>query len=815
MRALLRDLRFALRMLAKSPGTTLVAILTLALAIGANTSIFSAVNAALLRPLPYPEPDQLLMVLETLPDVEKMAVPYPNYLDYKAENTTFSSLAAMGVHTMTVTGKGNPEGLLVEMYSHDMLPTFGVKPALGRNFLPGEDAPNGPRAVILKHGYWTRRYAADPEIVGQTITLDGSPWTIVGVTPPDFKSLFPTSELLIPLGTRAGEDSFRDRAARPEIYLIGRTKPGVTEAEARTDLLAIGEGLAARYPADYGNSRPFVNSLNDELAQPQRGEMLLLLGAVICVLLIAAVNVANLMLERAMARQQEMQIRAALGSGRWRLIRQLLVESVLLALLGAGLGLLLALWGVDLLTAVRPAAFGSMRGPITIDAVVLGYTLAVALGTGLLFGLVPALHASRQNLAQALKEADHHASAGSKHLRVRNLLVVGEVALALVLLVAAVLAVRGLARLQTVDPGFDMDHVMFAGISAAPVPGAPPAVAMQFWDQVKTNIEAIPGIESVGWSAAMPLLTDQIEQFLPPGAERSPENMRSAATYLVSPGFIETLKIPVLAGRTFGPQDVAGTTPGIIIDKELADAFFPGQDPVGQRLGDKLSGLPSVEIIGVVGHVKQYGFEGQEKTPYQTYYAFAQLPEASQRQVRIIFMHLVIRHEGEMEAYVEQVRSAVATADPMQPVLTISPFSAHANHWLHIWRYVATLLSAFAGLALVLAAIGLYAVMGNTVVHRTHELGVRMALGAPPRGVIQLVVRQGMALVGAGVVVGAIGALGLSRAMATVLPGTIDATDPSTFLGVTLVLVVVGLVATYIPARSATRIDPMVALRHE
>lgn len=815
MLALFRDVRFALRMLARSPGTTLVAIFTLALAIGANTAIFSAVNAALLRPLPYPDPDSLLIVLETRPDVERMAVPYLNYLDYKAENTTFSALAATGVHSTTITGKGNPEGALIEMYSHDMLTTFGVEPVLGRNFLPEEDAPNGPKAVILKHASWTRRYAADPAVVGTTIVLDGSPWTVVGVMPPDFRTLFPTSELLIPLGARAAEDTFRDRAARPEIHLIGRMKPGVTEAEARADLLAIGEGLATRYPAEYGNSRPLVVSLSDEIAQPLRGEMLLLLGAVICVLLIAAVNVANLMLERATARQKEMQIRAALGSGRLRLIRQLLVESLLLALVGAGLGLLLALWGVDLLTAVRPPTYGSMRGPISIDAMVLGYTLAVALGTGLLFGLVPALHASRQDLAQAMKDVDHHASAGGKHLRVRNLLVVGEVALALVLLVAAVVSVRGLARLQVADPGFDMDHVLFGGISAAPVPDAPPAASMQFWDQVKANIEAIPGVVSAGWSPAAPLLTDQVEQFLPPGAEPTPENMRSAATYLVSPGFIETLRIPVLAGRTFGPQDVAGTTPGILIDEELADAFFPGQDPVGQRLGDKLSGLPSVEIIGVVGHVKQYGLDGPEKTPYQMYYAFAQLPEASQRQVRIIFMHLVIRYEGEMAAHVEPVRTAVAQANPTQPLFMIMPYADLTAAAILGKRYVAALLSAFAGLALILATIGLYAVMGNTVTQRTRELGVRMALGAQPRAVVRLVVRQGMTLVGAGVVVGAVGALGLTRALSTLLPGQIDATDAWTILAVALVLVVVGLAATYIPARRATRIDPMVALRRE
>jgi len=813
MLALASDLRFALRMLAKSPRTTLVAIFTLALAIGLNTAIFSAVHTALLRPLVYPDPEELVIVLETQPDVERMAVPYPNYLDYKAQNSTLESLAAMAVTTLTITGKGSPEQVLAELYSHDMLPTLGVEPVLGRNFLPEEDAPNGPRAVLVPHGTWTRRFAANPDIVGETLTLDGAPWTVVGVLPEGLDTLFP-SEFLIPLGSRAGDPTFVDRAARPEIYLIGRLKDGVGEAEARTDLMAIGDGLAERFPKDVGTARPVLKSLHDELAEPLRGGLFLLMAAVTFVLLIAAANVANLMLERAMTRQKEMQIRSALGSGRWRLIRQLLVESVLLSLIGAGAGLLLALWGVDFLSAVSPRSISMMRGPIAIDGVVLAYTLTVALGTGLLFGLAPALHASRQDLAQAMKESDHHASAGVEHLRARSLLVVGEVALALTLLVGAVLALRGLSRVQEIDLGFKVDDVIFAGLSATPTPDATPAEAMQFWDTSLRNIAAIPGVESAGWSTAAPLLTDQVEQFLPPGAEPIPENMRSASTYLVSPGFIETLEIPLLAGRAFGPQDVAGTPPGLVIDKAFADAFFPGEDPIGKRVDDKLSGQGSVEIIGVVGHVKHYGPDAPEKVPYQMYYAFAQLPEASQRQVRIIFIHAVVRFAGAIEDVMEPLRAAVAAANPMQPIFAVGPYSAHLDHSLMARRYTSTLLAAFAALALLLAAIGLYAVMGNVVVQRTHELGVRMALGAQPRAVVGLVVLQGMRLVAAGIAIGTLGAYGLARAVAALSPGVVDETDVASYVGVALVLAVIGLGAIYVPARRATRVDPMVALRH-
>lgn len=814
MRALARDLRFSLRMLAKSPRTTLVAIFTLALAIGLNTSIFTAVHASLLRPLPYDEPDELMVVLESQPDVERMAVPYPNYLDYKAENTTFETLGAMGLVITTVTGKGNPEQVMVETYSHDLLPALGVEPAIGRGFLPEEDAANGARVALLTHGFWARRFASDPEIVGQRLALDGVEHSIIGVLPQSYKSLFPC-ELVVPLGARADEPTFRDRAARPEIYMLGRLKDGVSEGQARADLQAIGDGLARRFPREYADTRPLLRPLQDEIAEPLRGGLLLLLAAVTCVLLIAAANVANLMLERAMTREKEMRIRAALGSGRWRLIRQLLVESVLLAMIGAGAGLLLALWGVDLIGAFGPRTLGGFGGPMTINEPVLLYTLAVAVGTGLLFGLWPALYASRQDLAQALKESDHRASPGGSHLRARGLLVVGEVALAVALLVGAVLAIRGLERVQAVDLGFDTEHLMLAGLSATPSPEAGPAEAMQFWEEARRNFLAVPGVVSAGWSATAPLVTDQIEQFWPPGVEATPENARAAVTYLVSPGFIETLKVPLLAGRTFGPQDVAGSPPGLIVDQRFADAFFPDQDPIGQRIHDKLSGLPSVEIIGVVGHVKNAGADAAEKVPYQIYYAFAQLPEASQEQVRLLFIHVVVRFTGAIDDVIEPMRAAVAAADPSQPLFAVGPYSAHVDRSLMLRRYTGALLGLFAALALVLATVGLYAVMSNVVVQRTHELGVRIALGAPPHAVVGLVVRQGLRLIVAGVVVGVIGAYGLARAVSALVPGILDATDAATYVGVALLLGAIGAAATYIPARRATRIDPMVALRHD
>lgn len=815
MRGFLDDLRFALRMLGKDRWTALVAILTLALAIGANTAIFSVVNTVLLRPLPYPHADRLLMVLESQPQVERLPVPYLNYLDYKRANRTFDALGAMNIGTMTMTGRGDPEQLLVMGYSHDLLPILGVELALGRHFLPEEDAPGAEKVTLLSYGWWKGRFGGDPEIVGQKLMFDGEAYTVVGVLPQELRLYFGGS-VLIPLGARADEPSYLDRAGRPQIHMFGRMKEGVTLAQARADLAAIGDGLAKQFPKEVGNSRPVALEMQRELTQTERPTLVLLMVAVVFVLLIAAANVANLLLERAMRRQREMGIRAALGASRWRLIRQMLVESTLLAALGGALGLLLALWGVEALVALRGVNMLDLHGPIAVDRAALAYTTLVALGTGVLFGLVPALSASRQNLAQALKDTDQHASAGAKYLRARNLLVVGEVALALMLLVGTALALQGLLRTQAVDIGYAAKGLLHAGISTTPNgPNTTPKEALQFWKQVARNVAAIPGVESVGWTPSMPMGSNTMDQFQPLGEERTPDNMRTAVSYLVSPGYIETMRIAVLAGRTFGPEDGPGAPLGIIVDKGLADAFFPGQDPIGQRLWAKTSGLDSVEIIGVVGHVKHSGLDEPEPTPYQIYYAIEQLPEDSLKQAPMIFVSVVMRVEGDMEGVAAQVRPAVSAADPAQPAWAVMPVDAMIAGTLARRKYMLVLLAVFAGLALVLAATGLYAVMANTVVQRTRELGVRLALGAQPRAIVRLVVRQGMKLVAIGLVFGVAGALWLTQALPELLGSQVSATDWPTYVAMALGLLAVGLLATFVPARRASRIDPMIALRHE
>lgn len=812
MQPLLRDLRYAARVLARSPGFALVAVLTLALGIGANTAIFSTIHAVLLRPLPYADPHELILLSETQPKFERMSVAYLNWIDYRDRNATFESMGAFRYASMNLTGKGEPERLAVRQFAHTVLPTLGVSPLHGRNFLPEEDAPRGPRAVILSHGFWTRRFAADPDIVDQTITLDGQAWTVVGVMPPEFRFYRP-GDIIIPLGAEADARNFQSRGSHPGIYVVGRLKDGVTLEQARADLLAVGDGLAAESPDGYGVTRPRLVDLHTDLSEDYRDGLLLLFGAVICVLLIAAANVANLMLARAMTRQKEMRIRAALGSGRWRLIRQLLVESALIGALGGALGLLLALWGVDLLTAARPEAIDQL-GPITIDATVLGYTLLVALATSLLFGLVPAIYASRQDLSQALKDADHHATASGRQLRIRDALIVVEVALALMLLVGAGLAMRSLMHLQSVDTGFKPDNLLTVEVALPTARYKTAAEMRRFWTELERRVAAVPGVVSVASSAGLPFAGASESSFQPLGEVRSVENTRMAVAYFVGPGYIETLGVPLLAGRTFGPQDAADTPPGLIIDQALADKFFPGVDPIGQHLQDGMSEQHTAEVVGVVGHVKHYGLAGPQPAPYQMYYAYPQLPEDAQRQI-VPNLTLIARTQVDPHSLAAQVRAAVTAIDPEQPIFAVSTMTEYIDVSLSGRRFTSTLLGVFAGLALVLAAVGLYAIMANAVTQRTHELGVRMALGARPRAVVGLVVRQGMLLVGAGVVLGTLGALGLTRLMTTLLSDEISPNDPATYVGVSMLLVIVGLLATLLPARRAVRIDPMLAMRHE
>lgn len=782
----------------------------------ANTAIFSSVHAVLLRPLPYPDADELVLGFETKPEFERLPLPYLNYLDYRAGQSSFAEFAAMSIQAMTLTGAGGsePEKLLVESYTHDFLPMLRVQPLLGRNFLPEEDSPGGPRVVLLSHDLWTRRYAADPAMLGAGITLDGAEHTVIGVMPPNYRVLFPASAY-VALGARADEPVFRDRAARTEIYAYARLKPGVGIVEARADLQAIGDELGRRFPEAVGASRPLLVPLREDLVRDIRPMLLLLLGAVACVLLIAAANIANLTLERALRRQRELGIRAALGATRWQLVRQMLVESLALAALGGGLGLLLALWSLDLVTALYPPHVTfSIVGPITIDASVLAFTAAVTLGTGVVFGLVPALLASRQDLARALKDADHHASAGGRHLRARDLLVVVEVALAMTLSVGAALATGTLIAMNRVDPGFDAPGLLSAATNLSPDRYPSSGRFMAFWTELERRVAAMPGVTAVAVSSGLPGQLGAYDVVYPMGAARTPDNSFTALLYRVGPGLVETLGIPLLGGRTCGPQDGPGTAPVIVINRALADKFFPGGDAVGQRLQDNLSKQPSLDIVGVVGPIRHDGLGAPERTPYQVYYCYRQLSlEAQSDDALGMVMHIVARTSGPPQELAPQLRAAAAELDPTSPLWGVDTLENTVRQSLDKHLFTARLLAAFAATALLLAALGLHAVMANTVARRTRELGVRMALGAQPRAVVALVLRQGLGLVAVGLALGTLGAYGLNQAMAEILSDEVAVVG--SYLGVAALLVGVSLLAMLVPARRATRIDPMVALRHD
>jgi putative ABC transport system permease protein len=810
MGALLRDLRFAARMLAKSPGYTAVAVLTLALGIGANTAIFSTVHAVLLRPLPYEDPEKLMFLWETTPDFPEMSVSYANFADYDRDQKAFTDLAMFRADSFNLTGAGGePERLAVRMVSPELMPLIGVKPMLGRNFTAEENVTGGPRTAILSYGLWQRRFGGDPEILGKPITLSGDVHTVIGVMAEDFR-FFRPKDLFVPIGLYSNQAGFQSRGNHPGIYMIGRLKPGVTPAQANADLTRVGAGIAAQFPKDYGkNTHPAAKPLREALVDDLRGHLLLLFGAVAFVLLIAAANVANLMLARALTRSREMAIRASLGSGRLRLIRQLLVESALLSLLGAGLGLVLALWGVDFLASMRPQAIETL-GPIAIDGTVLAYTVGIALATGLLFGLVPAVIASKQDLSQVLKEGDHRATAGAGRLRVRNLLVVGEVALALVLLVGAGLAIRGFSRLEGIDPGFVPENLLTMKLSLPPKYDTADKI-LAFYRELERRIEALPGVESAATSAGIPFAGASETSFRINDEQTAIDNARFAVYYPVSTGYLEALKTRLLAGRTFNAEDTRTSRKVAIVDRKIAE-LFPG-GAVGQRIRFDSDEVPPFEIIGVVEHVAHYGLEGKQPAPYQMYMLYEQIDD---KLIASYFrdVDVIVRTQGPPLGLAKAVRAQVSAMDAEQPIYEQTTLEKLIHDSIAERRFTMALLGVFAALALLLAAVGLYAVMSHSVTQRTHEIGVRMALGAQPGEVVSMVLRHGLRLVLVGLVVGLGGALAVTRLLQSQLSG-VSPTDPGTFAGVLLVLVAVGLLATYIPARRATRVDPMIALRNE
>lgn len=804
---LVQDCRYALRSLRKYPGFTFVSILTLALGIGANTAIFSVINAVLLRPLPYENADRLVVVEETVADSSLGSVSYPNFVDWRNQNTVFANLAAVRQReSFNLTGAGESERLQGRLVSANFLSTLGVKPYRGRDFIAEDDRAGAVRVVLLSHALWQRRFGGDEKIVGQQLRLNRESYTVIGITPPDFEFGL-DADVSVPIGLSS--ERFSPRGRDPGISTVARLKDGISTEAANAELNTIAARLEQQYPDTNANRRVRLESLRETIVGDIRPTLLTLLGAVGLVLLIACANVANLLLARSARRQREMAIRTALGAGRRRILRQLFTESMLLAVAAGVVGLLLALAGTSLLSAHVPEGIPRVS-EISTDALVLAFTLGASLLTGLLFGLAPALQTSNPALTETLKEGERNSSPGRN--RTGKILVVAEVALTLVLLVGAGLLVKSFWQLMKVDPGFNPENLLALQVSVNAGNDEGPRVA-NFLDQLQERVRRLPGVESVAISNGLPFEGANwpayvIEGQAPPEAGREPNGI----LYITSADYLQTLGITLLRGRSFSQHDTPGTPLVALIDEVFARQYFPNEDPLGKRLRQSGS-KESREIVGIVRHVEHSNLEGLSASSGEVYFAFSQIPvERLPRFVRRV--NLLVRTSAEPLGLAQPVRSQIAALDKDQAVFNVRTMEQAVARSVAARRFSMILLTVFAGLALILAAVGIYGVISYSVAQRTREVGIRMALGAQTTDVLKLVVRDGLKLVVLGVLVGLGGAVLLTRLMNTLLFG-VTPTDSFTYGAVTVVLIGVALAACYIPARRATKVDPLVALRFE
>jgi len=808
----LQDIQFGFRMLLKSRGLAAIAIFALALGIGANTAIFSVVNTVLLRALPYPQPDQLVWFWESQPNLEQAPFSAADFLDYQAQNQSFQQVATIRRLSFNLTGQGAAERIPGMVATPNVFSLLGVHPILGRDFLPEEGAFGAPRRALLTFGLWQSHFAGDRAVVGRSLTLDNQPVQIIGVLPANFRYggtdvlLWVNPVNVVPEVFSTFPDwerNIRNNRETHYLSIVGRLKPGVALSQAQSDINTIVARLHQQYPVTTGHNVRLI-PLRELSAGPVRQTLVILLGVVGLVLLIACANVANLLLSRAVTRRREIAIRTALGAGRLRIVRQLLTESMLLSLVGGVLGLALA-WGlVRLLVAASPEQLPRVQ-EIALDLRVLLFTLGVSLLTGLLFGLAPALAATRHSLGHFLKEAGRGGAEGLAHNRLRGVLVVTEVAFSLVLLVCAGLLGRSFVRMLEVNPGFRPDHMVTMWMNFTSANYAPKGRPTQFLEQLIPRAAALPGVEGVAISNDLPLEGDDTTTGLSDVEGRAPfprGQQPLVGVHAVNPGYFRSMGIPQLRGREFSASDNANSTPVVIINQKLAETLWPGQDALGKHfhlMGDKQS-----EVVGVVGNVLHNGLG--ESVSLESYLAFPQNPWS--------YVGLAVRTHGDPGAVYGAVRSLVEQIDPELPVHDMRPMEQVVAETMASRRLTLWLVGAFAALAFVLASVGIYGVMSYAVTERVHEIGVRMALGAQRRDVLRLVVGHGMRHAAIGLLLGSVAAFLAARAMTTLLFG-IRPGDPLTYIGIALVLALAALVACYIPARRATSVDPMVALRYE
>jgi putative ABC transport system permease protein len=813
MNSLLKDVRYAARVLLKSPGFTVVAVLALALGVGANTAIFSVVNAVLLKPLAYKDPAQLLLLQHNYRKIDlKASVSAAGYAYYRDNAKSFSDVAAFTGFSANLTGEGEPERLNGMQVTSNIFNTLGGQAEQGRTLLPEENAAGREKVVVLSDGFWHRRFAGIP-VVGKSIMLNGEPYAVVGVMPPDFnlgrEFGGQTPDIWVPITFTPQQLDPNVGLTNEYLNVFARLRPGVSIQQAQAEMNSMAADLRRQYmpTSDADNWGILLTPLDEVVVGNIRAALWVLLGAVFFVLLIACANVANLMLARAAVRQKEVAVRTALGASRWRVVRQLLTESVLLALAGGGLGLLLSMWGVDILLKLNNNKI-PRAAEIGFDWRVLAFTLGVSLATGVVFGLVPAFQTSAVNLHDTLKEGGRGSKTGVPRV-VRSVLVVLEMFFAVILLVGAGLLIRSFAQLQQVNPGFEPRGVLAMQVSL-PNNKYPDQKARAIFDrQMLEQLRALPGVRAAATTNSLPMSgSNQSGSFGIEGKPVGPgQDSPHGSRWQVSDDYFRTMGIRLVRGRYFDARD-AEDAPGVaIIDETLARKYWPGEDPVGKRLAFEGSDSQPRwrEIVGLVEHVRNEGLEGESRGQYYVPY----LQRATSGG-----LFVVVRTDGDPAALAPSVRGAIAGVDRDLPLYRVTTMERMVSDSLAQRRFSMFLLGIFAALALVLAVVGLYGVMSYGVAQRTHEIGLRMALGAQGRDVLRMVVGQGMTLVAAGLGLGLLGAFGLTRLMSSLLFG-VSASDPLTYAGIAALLGFVALLASYIPARRATRVDPMVALRYE
>ena len=807
MQTLWQDMRYGFRMLLKQPGFTLVAVIALGLGIGANTAIFSVVNSVLVRPLPFANADRLAVVWQSNAQQNSLreAVAAANFLDWKDQNTVFEHIAAFREDNFNITGTEKPEHMPGCRIDASLFQVLGVQPLLGRTFQDGDD---NSRSVVISKALWARLFASDPNIIGHKMIVNGEPLTIAAVMPAGFdfpegndlwvRSLYKVPEnplnLKVDPSTDRGHQYFR---------VIALLKPDVTLEQAQAEMDAISSRLEQQYPDQNTGQGASLLSLREEEVGQVRPILLILFGAVGFVLLIVCANVANLLMARAATRQKEMAIRCALGASRQRIAQQLLTESVMLALAGGGAGLLVALWGISPLVALIPADIHGMQD-VGVDARVLGFTMAISFLTGLVFGLLPALQASKTDLNESLKESGRGSTEGRRSNRIRSALIVSEIALSLVLLIGAGLMIKSFMRLQQVDLGFATENVLTMRLTLPQSKYPEGRDQAGFFQQALQRIQTTPGIESAAAISRLPLTPGNSSRsiIIEGRADGDTQNSPSVDYRVISPDYFRTMSVPVLKGRAFTERDNASAAGTIIINETVARRFFPDEEPIGKRL--QIEGDEWFEIVGVVGDVKHLG-QASKSRP-EVYVSYLKKPWP--------FMTVVARSPQNATALGETLREAVLAVDHDQPVYSISTVEQLVSRSVARRRSNMLLLGIFAAVAMVIAAVGIYGVMSYSITQRKHEIGIRIALGANRRDILKLVLGYGLTLALAGVAIGAVAALMLTRLIENLLFG-VSATDPTTFALISLILIGVALGACFVPARRATKVDPMIALRYE